>query len=84
MRGWSVAQAIRAAKALQRYDVLWLEVCHGMPPLVCVPSDQPQVLNPSFSISPTFPFFYHDYKNRRRNEQKCMAISVTASVLITK
>jgi hypothetical protein len=40
MRRLSVPQAIRAAKALQRYDVLWLEVCRGMPPLLCVFSDQ--------------------------------------------
>eukprot|EP01047_Picozoa_sp_COSAG01_P040342 COSAG01_NODE_3391_length_6151_cov_4.717944_3_plen_60_part_00 len=35
-------------------------------------------------ISPTFPCFYHRDKNRRRNGQMCMGISVTALVLITK
>jgi hypothetical protein len=39
---------------------------------------------PPSEISPTFPYFDHHDKNRRRNEHKCRVISVTASVLITK
>eukprot|EP01047_Picozoa_sp_COSAG01_P020071 COSAG01_NODE_1134_length_11558_cov_8.381360_15_plen_213_part_00 len=35
-------------------------------------------------ISPTFPSCDHHNQNRRRNEQKCMVISVTASGLIVK
>eukprot|EP01047_Picozoa_sp_COSAG01_P043051 COSAG01_NODE_3800_length_5685_cov_4.802542_6_plen_134_part_00 len=35
-------------------------------------------------ISTTFLSFYHHDKNRRRNEHKCMGISVTALVLLIK
>eukprot|EP01047_Picozoa_sp_COSAG01_P001076 COSAG01_NODE_23_length_37704_cov_30.005877_16_plen_94_part_00 len=39
---------------------------------------------PATEISPMFPPFYHHDKNQRRNAKKCMGISVTVLVLITK